>query len=321
MTLAECGKKVDEALNEFLETLPHHSLNEPIRYVMGMGGKRMRPALALMSCSLFSDDVTLCVKPALGIELFHNFTLLHDDVMDNAPVRRNKPTVHKKWNTSAAILSGDAMLIHAYDLMCSVPHTYLPELLRLFNSAALAVCNGQQLDMDFEKRTDVNEWEYINMISQKTSVLLGAALQTGALLGGAGHADQQHLYELGVDMGIAFQLMDDYLDAFGDENLVGKKRGGDIRSGKKTYLLICAMEKATGDDKAQLMQLMNEENPETKVTGVINLFEKLHVRSNAENKMNEYNNLALQHLEKVNVSSSKKESLRLLAEELLVRQH
>jgi geranylgeranyl diphosphate synthase type II len=244
MTLAVCREMMEEAVKNYLLNLPPTPLNEPVRYVMQLGGKRMRPALTLLAAGMYTRDLTPCIKPALALEVFHNFTLLHDDIMDRAPLRRGHPTVHEKWNQNAAILSGDAMLIHAYELMCEAPSLCMVELMQLFNRTALDVCEGQQLDMDFESMSDVTQDEYIRMIGLKTSVLLGCSLKTGAIVGGAPREDADHLYEAGVDLGIAFQLMDDYLDAFGDFSKVGKKTGGDIEAGKKTFLMIRTLELA-----------------------------------------------------------------------------
>lgn len=213
-------------------------LYEPIAYELSIGGKRVRPVLTMMACNLFSDDLKAAVAPALGIEVFHNFTLLHDDIMDRADIRRGLPTVHKKWNDNTAILSGDVMLIVAYQLIAQTPMPHLKEVLDLFSKTAAEICEGQQYDVDYEARKKVEIDEYIEMIRLKTAVLLGCALKTGAIIGNASPADANLLYDVGINIGLAFQLKDDLLDVYGDEATFGKKIGGDILCNKKTYLLI-----------------------------------------------------------------------------------
>ena len=219
------------------------NLYDPLNYIIGLGGKRIRPVLTLMGCELFDGQLEKAMPAALAIEIFHNFSLIHDDIMDNAPVRRGKATVHEKWDSSTAILSGDLMLVKAYEKLLKSEQKYWPELLSVFNKTAAEVCEGQQFDMNFEKQAHVSEAEYLEMIRLKTSVLLGSSLQLGAIVAGADQVNSKKLYELGVKMGLGFQLMDDYLDAFGTPELVGKKPGGDILAGKKTIMAIKAMEK------------------------------------------------------------------------------
>ena len=222
-------------------------LYEPISYILSLGGKRMRPALLLMACELFGGDVNKAISPALAIEVFHNFTLMHDDIMDNAPLRRGKTTVHERWNKNVAILSGDVMLIEGYKLMMQVEDRLLRPILDIFNTTAVGVCEGQQLDMEFETRDVVDINEYINMIRLKTAVVLGGALKIGALIGGAPAKDADLLSQFGVQLGVAFQLQDDILDVYGDPEKFGKQVGGDIISNKKTFLLIKALELAKGE--------------------------------------------------------------------------
>ncbi len=220
------------------------NLYEPIRYILSLGGKRLRPAMTLAACEMYGGQIQDAIKPALGIEVFHNFSLLHDDVMDEAEMRRGKPSVHKKWNVNSAILSGDAMLVKSYQLISYVPEKLLPIVLETFSQTALEVCEGQQMDLDFENREDVSEEEYLEMVRLKTAVLLGCSLKIGALIGGADLAQADKLYEFGENIGIAFQIQDDILDSFGDEEMTGKKVGGDILNDKKTLLYIKAFQNA-----------------------------------------------------------------------------
>src|SRR6218665_1600849 len=221
-------------------------LYEPIEYLMSLGGKRMRPLLTVMATNIFSDNWQDAIKPAIGVEVFHNFTLMHDDIMDAAPLRRGKPTVHEKWNASVAILSGDVMLVCAYELLTAVEDRIFKQVIRRFNRTAAEVCEGQQLDMNFASRNDVTEEEYIDMIRLKTSVLLGFALELGGMIANAGVQNTKLLYDIGTHVGIGFQLKDDILDVYGDPKKFGKQVGGDIIENKKTFLLIEALEKAKG---------------------------------------------------------------------------
>jgi len=238
-------------------------LYQPISYVLSGNGKRLRPCLALLSCNLFNNDIRNAIKPAIGVEMFHNFTLLHDDIMDKADIRRNKPTVHKKWNENVAILSGDAMLIKTYELFFELKPNILAKVIEVFNKAALQVCEGQQYDMNFETKIDVTTDEYIKMITLKTAVLLAASLKIGAIIGGATLKDANLLYNYGINLGIAFQLQDDYLDVYGDVKTFGKKIGGDIVSNKKTYLLISAIENAKDENKHKLLNLLYNKHIES----------------------------------------------------------
>lgn len=297
------------------------NLYAPIKYVLSLGGKRVRPLSALIACELFTSDVQRAVKPALALEVFHNFTLLHDDIMDRAEVRRGKPCVHVKWDDNTAILSGDAMLIKSYQLLEQCDPAILPRLLPLFSRTAAEVCEGQQYDMDFEGRLDVSVAEYIEMIRLKTAVLLAGALKIGAICGGAGEMDAQFLYEFGIGIGIAFQLKDDLLDVYGDIKDFGKEIGGDICCNKKTFLLISAMQKAEGEDKEELMKWITakEFDREEKVAAVTNIYDKLHLRSLTEMKMREYYDQAIEALRKVERSEAEKEKLYQLAERLIHR--
>lgn len=297
-------------------------LYEPIEYILSLGGKRLRPAITLMSYDLYADDIMSAVKPALGLEVFHNFTLLHDDIMDRADMRRGKPTVHKKWNDNTAILSGDVMQIEAYKLIAGTPVEHLKVVLDLFSKTATEICEGQQLDMEFESRTDVTADEYIEMICLKTAVLLAAGAQIGAILGGGSDEDAANLYNFGNAIGLAFQLKDDLLDVYGNESNFGKKIGGDILCNKKTYLLIHALKKAEGNDAEELKFWLNNDDKslETeKIAAVTAIYNRLNIREICEEKMEYYYREALESLGKVQVADDKKEELRKLAAKLMSR--
>ncbi|OQP61520.1 polyprenyl synthetase [Niastella vici] len=296
------------------------SLYDADEYFLNLGGKRVRPVMCLMGNELF-DDINPDAWPvAAAIELFHNFTLIHDDIMDKAPLRRNQPTVHAKYGESTALLSGDVMLIVAYDYLNKVSTGYLHQVIRLFNRTAKEVCEGQQLDMDFEKQETVQLDEYIRMIELKTSVLLAASLQLGAVLGGAGQANQEHIYDFGRNLGIAFQIQDDYLDAYGDPAKFGKQPGGDIMANKKTFLMIKALESANAAQLKELKRLM-QENPEDKVARVLSVFDDCGVNKWAANLKEKYIAEAFEHLEEMAVVSVRKEPLRELAHFLVQREH
>jgi len=298
-------------------------LYEPIGYVLSLGGKRIRPALTLMACNLFSEEIQPAMQPALGLEIFHNFTLLHDDIMDKADVRRGQQTVHKKWDDNTAILSGDVMQIASYQFIANTPIKYLKPVLDLFSLTAAEICEGQQYDVDFEHRDVVKGEEYLEMIRLKTAVLLGCALKTGAWIGGAGEEDAQNLYDFGINIGLAFQLKDDLLDVYGDEATFGKKIGGDILCNKKTYLLIHALERATGNDASELqkwLKITDSHLDRDKIKSITSLYNHLGVKAICEDKMLFYFSKAIAHLEKVSVLENKKQELRNLAEKLMFRQ-
>lgn len=296
-------------------------LYAPIAYTLSLGGKRVRPALTLMACNLYTDCLDQAIKPALGIEVFHNFTLLHDDIMDKATIRRGKPTVHVKWGDNTAILSGDVMQIVAGMLISEAPDTVLRPVLNLFNQTAVEICEGQQYDMEFEVREEVKAEEYLEMIRLKTAVLLGCALKTGAMIGGADDEDADHLYAFGENIGLAFQLMDDVLDVYGDEKTFGKKIGGDIISNKKTYLLIHALKQAQGATLTELKDLLNGSAAtlEEKIAGVTQIYNQLQVRDIAEKAMEDFYLKARHHLSAVKVEASKKQALVNLAQQLMNR--
>lgn len=285
-------------------------LYEPVAYIMGLNGKRARPVLCLAACDLFDGDINHALPLAYAVELFHNFTLVHDDIMDQAPLRRGQHTVHKQFGMPRAILSGDVMMIHVYERFKHLPDRAFRQVMDVFNQAAIQVCEGQQLDMNFEGRQQVTLSEYLQMISYKTAVLLGASLQIGGIVAGASESDQKALYKTGVDTGIAFQIQDDILDSFGDENF-GKSIGGDIRQNKKTFLLVRALELATGDDKTQLEHYLNNDtvDPEEKVAAIKQLYRKLQVTEAAEQLRQEYHNSALEALHGLSVPQERLEPL------------
>lgn len=323
--MTKSWNEISEIVNIEIEKLSWskepQGLYSPIQYVLALGGKRIRPALTLMSCNIFNDDISQAIAPALGLEVFHNFTLLHDDIMDKAPIRRGKETVHIKWDDNTAILSGDVMQIEAFKLMTSAPDKVLKEVLNLFTQTAAEICEGQQYDMEFESRTDVAAEEYIEMIRLKTAVLLGCALKTGAMIGGAESSDAQHLYDFGIHVGLAFQLKDDLLDVYGNEENFGKQIGGDIICNKKTYLLIQAKKNANAEQKEQLNYWLEKINfnPAEKIKALTDLYNSIGVKQMCEEMMTDYYNKAIANLENVQVDNSKKHELRNLAEKLMSR--
>ncbi|MES2375777.1 MAG: polyprenyl synthetase family protein [Bacteroidota bacterium] len=314
---------IDKAVTKLKYPVYPAELYEPIYYILSMGGKRMRPALLLMACDLFGGNVEKALPPALAIEVFHNFTLMHDDIMDNAPLRRGKVTVHEKWNQNAAILSGDVMLIEGYKLMMQVDDRLLRVILDIFNSTAVGVCEGQQLDMDFEVRNDVKIDEYIYMIRLKTAVVLGGALKIGSILGGADMKDAELIAEFGENLGLAFQLQDDILDIYGSPEKFGKQVGGDIISNKKTYLLIKALELANTDQKTELTKWINagQFDQQEKVEAVTAIYNNVQVRQHAETTMHSYADKAFEALEKINLPEENKQYLRDFADSLMVREY
>lgn len=315
-----------QALNEefSLQTYGEHpeELYEPIRYLMSLGGKRMRPLMTLMATALFTDDWQKAIKPATAVEVFHNFTLMHDDIMDKAPLRRGKPTVHAKWNDNIAILSGDVMLVQAYELLMFVEDSKFKKALKRFNRTAAEVCEGQQLDMNFENRENVSEEEYLEMIKLKTSVLLGYALELGGIIGGASEKSCELLYNIGLNIGLGFQLKDDLLDVYGDPEKFGKQVGGDIISNKKTFMLIEALEKADGETKVALDQWLSikEFDATEKVKAVTAIYDTLGIREVATVKINTYFDKAFEALDSLKVDEDRKLILRTFAETLIDRE-
>lgn len=296
------------------------SLYDPNEYFLGLGGKRVRPVLCLMGNELFDEIVPDAWHIATAIELFHNFTLIHDDIMDKAPLRRNQPTVHEKYGEPTALLAGDVMLVVAYDYLNKMKSEQQRKIISLFNKTAREVCEGQQMDMDFEKQETVHLDEYIRMIALKTSVLLAASLQMGAILGGASRGNQEELYAFGRELGIAFQVQDDYLDAFGDPAKFGKQVGGDIMSNKKTFLVIKALESGTPAQVKELKRLM-QESPSDKVERVLSLFREGGVDKWAFDLKEKYIASAFQHLDNITVVSGRKDSLIQLAHFLVQREY
>ena len=314
-------KLISDALHERSYGAHPVELYEPISYIMGLGGKRMRPMLVLMAYGLFRDDPEEFVEQALAVEVFHNFTLMHDDIMDRAPLRRGQPSVHAKWNDSTAILSGDVMLIRAYDLLFKARPEVLKEALDAFNKCAAEVCEGQQLDMIFEDRTDVTEEEYIEMIRLKTAVLLGFSLELGAILAGASKQDREELRLFGTLAGVGFQLQDDFLDVFADQNKFGKQVGGDIIANKKTYLMLKSLEAATGENKANLDNWLSvtDFDPVEKVQAVTQIYKELGIDKLAKDKMDAYFDEALVHLRKVDAPMPRITTLKNFAIKLIKR--
>jgi geranylgeranyl diphosphate synthase type II len=312
---------VDASIDAFIASNKQQALYEPINYILQLGGKRMRPILTLMAADMYGVNLEKAVNAGIALEVFHNFTLLHDDIMDQAPLRRGKPTAHEKWGVNSAILSGDAMFVQSVQLLAKDHPKQLPAMLDLFNKTALEVCEGQQLDMDFEERENVALDEYIEMITLKTSVLLGAALEMGALVADAPKEDAKHLYEFGKNIGIAFQIQDDILDAYGDADKFGKRVGGDIVANKKTYLMITALDKANPAERQDLEEALAVCNEDLKVERVTSMFNHLSVRHDAEKAMDYFFNLALSELDKISsVSEEKKQPLKFLAEYLIERE-
>ncbi len=311
----------DKAITNLGFTPESEKLFAPVRYILSLGGKRLRPVMCLMACNLFKDKIDEAVMPAVGIEVFHNFTLVHDDIIDKADLRRGSATVHSKWGADQAILSGDVMAFLATECIGQAPERVLAKTLKLFNQTAIKVCTGQQLDIDYEKKALVSEAEYLRMIELKTAVLVAASLKTGAIIGDASEKDQDLLYEFGRCLGIAFQIQDDVLDTYGDTKMFGKKTGSDIVSNKKTYLLVKALEMAGGEKLRQLRKLLETKDldPEEKVQAVKVIFDELEIRLHSENIAYEYFNRAFESLDQVTVQAERKNEIKQLAVNLIGR--
>ena len=313
--------------NEYLDGLPYDrepkGLYEPVKYVLSMGGKRIRPSLMLMAYNMYKDDPESILPSACAIETYHNYTLLHDDLMDNAGMRRGKQTVHVKWNANTAILSGDSMLVLAYSHFLKCRPDKLKPVLDLFTETALEIGEGQQYDMDFETRTDVTEAEYIEMIRLKTSVLLACALKIGALLADAPDEDADNLYKFGEQMGLAFQLQDDYLDVYGDPSVFGKAVGGDILCNKKTYMLINAFNRADDAQRAELMRWVTAKDfdPKEKIAAVTAIYDKVGIRKVAEEKIEYYFEQSRKYLAKVNLPDERKAVLAAYTDKMMTRKN
>lgn len=297
-------------------------LYEPNNYFLALGGKRMRPVLVLLGAHLYDKKYNNSLPAAIAIEYFHNFSLIHDDIMDDAPLRRGKATVHEKYGTNTAILSGDALLVYAYKYLAQTPVQYLKEVLDIFSDTAIEVCEGQQLDINFETQPEVEESEYIWMIRQKTSVVLAAGLKIGALIGGSSAADAESLYQYALNLGIAFQIQDDILDCYGNAELVGKQPGGDIIQNKKTILLIRALQAAAkaNDHSLNAIILQKDWNRQEKVQKVLDIYGQYGIRASVEKLKSSYINTALHHLENTSLSDDKKEILKHLADYLVKRE-
>ncbi len=318
----ELLKKVNQTLDGLAYDRQPVTLYEPIRYVLSLGGKRIRPVLMLLAYQLYKDDSERIMQQAIGLETYHNFTLLHDDVMDQADLRRGHPTVHKKWNDNQAILSGDTMLLQAFQRMLQCDGRVLGDVMQLFVTTTLEIDEGQQFDVEFETRENVTEDEYIEMIRLKTSVLLACALKMGGLLAGASADDQEALYSLGEKIGLAFQLQDDLLDVYGDTKVFGKNIGGDITSNKKTYMLINAVNRANTTQRAELMRWIEarEFNREEKVEAVTRVYDEIGIRQLCEEKINYYFEQGRQYLEQIQVSDGRKAPLRQYIAQMMNRQ-
>lgn len=320
-TITELIQKINTAVEDIQYNTEPKKLYDPIRYILSIGGKRIRPLLMLMGYNLYRDDVDPIINNALALETYHNFTLLHDDLMDKSDMRRGNPTVHKKWNDNTAILSGDTMLIMAYELFNKGMKN--DAAWTAFIEATLGVCEGQQYDIDFETRNDVTEAEYMEMIRMKTSLLLGYALKIGAMLGGGDQEDVENLYKFGEKMGLAYQLQDDLLDVYGDPTKFQKKLGGDIVDNKKTFILINAYQRANQEQKAELDRWMNTQEFDSaeKIEAVTHIYNILGIDKLAQQKIEELFALSLQSLDKVKVDEAKKAELRAFANRLLGRKY
>lgn len=319
------SKEILDIVSRYIDSLPYdrqpQSLYEPIKYVLSAGGKRIRPSFVLMAYDMFRDDVETALPAAAALETYHNYTLLHDDLMDNADVRRGRPTVHKKWDANTAILSGDTMLSMAYLHLAKVEAARLKPALDLFTETALEVSEGQQYDMEFENRNDVAEAEYIEMIRLKTSVLLACALKMGALLAGASEEDMELIYKFGEKVGLAFQLQDDYLDVYGDPAVFGKATGGDITSNKKTYMLINAFNRSEGETRRELEHWISAKDfdREEKFRAVTAIYNKLGIDRLAEDKIRQYFDESRGYLDRISVSPERKQVLREYTERMMNR--
>ena len=320
-TVEELKGFVNKAISEIVFNNEDNRLYEPVKYIMSAGGKRLRPVMALMACNLYRENVDSAILPAIGLEVFHNFTLVHDDIMDGASIRRGSPTVHEKWDMNQAILSGDVMAFIANDCISQAPGNVFPEVIKVFNKAAIDVCRGQQFDMDFEKTTFVSHNDYLVMVELKTAVLIAASLKIGGIIGGAGRNDAERLYSFGKNLGLAFQMQDDLLDAYGDPAIFGKKTGGDIVSNKKTILLIRALELAnTGQLKVLHDQLaLAEFDPDEKIQKVKTIFDELKVGTYAESIASELIEQAFYSLNSLEVDTAQKEILNRFALEMIGR--
>jgi len=322
-TFSYLQDKINQAIKEEHFGNDPSELYDPIGYTLALGGKRLRPVLTLMACDLFGGDINNALNPALGVEIFHNFTLLHDDIMDKAPIRRGHPTVHKKWNPDIAILSGDTMFAIACNYFLGIDKNILPDILSVFTKTAIQVCEGQQYDMNFEMQGKVSVDDYLKMIRLKTAVLFAASLKIGAIIGRASAHNAMMLYNYGENLGLAFQLKDDLLDIYGDEEKFGKKKGGDISVNKKTFLYLKAFELAQGQIREQLISCFadNKLEQEIKINRVIEIYDTLNIRNIGENKINEYFEQSMYHLNTLDIENERKVELIKLGELLIKRDY
>ncbi|MDX9943000.1 MAG: polyprenyl synthetase family protein [Bacteroidales bacterium] len=322
MTLENIFKNINERIETLDLIREPRELYEPVDYCLKNGGKRMRPAMTLLACQMFGGDLEKAMNPAIGLELFHNFTLMHDDIMDNAPIRRGKPAVHTKWNANTAILSGDVMFALAGKFMMGVENDHLREVMETYHKTVIEVCDGQQLDMNFEKRAKVSLPEYVEMIRLKTAVLPAACLKVGAIVAGAGKDDKEHIYHFGEYIGLAFQLKDDWLDLFSDESKFGKKNGGDILANKKTWLFTKALDLSNAPQRKTLLGAFANKitDPEEKIRTVKDIYLNLEIDHLVIKQMEEYYGQAFSHLAKIKVPESNKENLYALAKNLFDRE-
>ena len=319
--LVDFQKEFNDHLNSYDFSRNPKNLYQPISYILQLGGKRLRPTLTLIGAEIFGVESKKALDAALSVEVFHNFSLVHDDIMDDAPIRRGKKTVHEKWDVNTGILSGDAMLILAYKLFETYDPNTFQALAKLFSKTALEVCEGQQYDIDFETRDDVLIEEYLKMIEYKTAVLVGASLQMGAIVAGASEEDQHKIYEFGKNLGIAFQIQDDYLDTFGDQEKFGKQIGGDIIENKKTYLYLEALNLANSDDKEQLGHLfsLSPSDPAEKINSVISIYKQYNIPERTQIAIKEYTELAYNVLDEIAISSGHKKMLIAIGQGLMSR--
>lgn len=320
-TYEELKDIVNKAVHNMSYDYETDRLFEPVSYLMSLGGKRIRPVMTLMSCNLFSDKIEKAILPALGMEVLHNFTLVHDDIMDKSEMRRGAPTVHKKWDANQAILSGDVMAFIANECIMAAPAPVLMKVFKIYNDTAIEVCMGQQMDMDFEKNSFVTHTDYLRMIELKTAVLIAASMQIGALIGEAGQEDIKRMHNFGRNLGMAFQIQDDLLDTYGDPRVFGKKTGSDIVANKKTILLIKALELASGSQLKKLNEQLKMESfdPAEKIASVKGIFDQLNIKSLVEEMAGQYTDLAYAALDSVDVEEKRKEELIKLATGLLNR--
>ena len=321
LSIEKYQKEFVDYLEKYTTNKEPKNLYEPIFYILKLGGKRLRPVLTLMTAEIFGCNYKKALNAALSVEVFHNFSLVHDDIMDDAPLRRGKETVHEKWNINTGILSGDAMLIMAYQLFENYDAATFQALAKLFSKTALEVCEGQQYDVDFETRNDVTITEYLKMIEYKTAVLVGAAMKMGAIVADASAEDQNHIYEFGRNLGIAFQLQDDYLDAFGDPETFGKQVGGDIIENKKTYLYLKALEFSVEEDRIKLNDLYNTDSfdKDAKIHMVKHIFTTSKASNATQKEIKNYTNKAFLILESLNISEEKKQLLKTFGSQLMNR--